>query len=360
MPTPSGSPTPDPNTPAPAAGLGYTVIGRTMPVGGATDANQFQFSWEGVAIGVHFSGNDLSANLSEIPQTYLGHTGDSFFDVMIDGNITTSFHSSMVAQNYPLAQNVPAGEHTAWLIKRTEGMIGSSQFHGLTVGAGTHLLAPPPRPVHRIEVLGASADTGYGVEATNCAGYSADQQNQDKAWPQLTANLLGAELHNEAFSGKGLNINYDPVNDPILTVPALYSRADCNNPNAWDFSTWTADVVALDLGGNDYTGSNGNFDSQAFVTAYVAFIQQILTYYPKATIYVALNPTDAGSERDALSAADQSVVTTLVGMGHKNVKFIEFPVYTGTVFACDSHPPAALHQQMATQLAAQIKKDLGW
>ncbi len=309
---------------------------------------------------MHFSGTDISANLNEIPQTFLGHTGDAYYDVMLDGNIISSFHTSATSQAYPLVQNAPAGEHTAWVIKRTEGMIGSGEFHGLTLGAGTQLLTPPPHPTHRIEVLGASADTGYGVEATNCSGYNANQQNQDKAWPQLTANLLGAELHNEAFSGKGLTINYDPVNDPTLTVPVLYPRVDSNNPNTWDFSTWTADVVALDLGGNDYTGSNGSFDSNAFVTAYVAFVQQILKYYPKATIYIALNPTDTGSERDALGAADQSVVATLQGMGEKNVKYIEFPVYPGTVFACDSHPTVALHQQMATQLAAQIKLDLGW
>ena len=313
-----------------------------------------------MAIGVHFSGNDVSANLSEVPETFEGHSGDSYFDVMVDGNITTSFSTTAASQAYPLAQSLSAGEHTVWLIKRTEGMIGSSQFHGLTVGTGTSLLAPPPHPTHRIEVLGASADTGYGVLGTNCSGYSTNQQDQDKAWPQLTANLLGAELHNEAYSGKGLTINYDPVNDPTLTMPVLFPRADCNDPNKWDFSSWLADVVVLDLGGNDYTGSSGGFDSNAFETAYVAFIEQILTYYPKATIYITLNPTDSGGERDALSAADQSVVTTLQGMGHANVKFLAFPVYTGSTFGCDNHPSVDLHQQMAKQLAAQIKMDLSW
>ena len=67
-----------------------------------------------------------------------------------------------------------------------------------------------------------------------------------------------------------------------------------------------------------------------------------------------------GSERDALQAADQNVVTSLNAMGQKNVKFVAFPVYTGNVFACDSHPIPAVHQQVATQLAAQIKMDLGW
>ena len=368
MPVVTSTPTPatvtDPNAGGnPKPGVtqpgGYTVIGRTLAMDDA-DPNHFRFSWEGVAIGVHFSGPGVSAVLNDIPATFLGHTGNGYYDVTIDGQLASTFHASPTQQVYPLAQNLGAGEHTVWVTKRTEGMIGSGEFHGITMAAGATLLAPPAHPLHRLEVLGASADTGYGVEATNCGGYNDFQQNQDKAWPQLTANMLGAELHNLAYSGKGVATNYDPVNDPTLTSPVLYDRADTNNPAPWDFSQWTAEVVVIDLGGNDYTGSGGVLDPTTFVPAYVAFIQKILAHYPKARVYVTLNPTDMPPERDTLRTQFQTVVQTCQSAGLTGVAFFEFAQYTGSTYGCDNHPDVALHQQMATALAAQIKKDLGW
>ena len=296
--------------------------------------------------------------MNDVPATFLGHTGNAYFDVIVDGQPGTAFSITPAQATYSVVSNLAPGQHTVWVSKRTEGMIGSVQFHGFDVGSGT-LLSAPAKPQHRIEVLGASADNGYGDMATNCGGYVDAQQNQDIAWPQLTADAVGAEVSNLAYSGKGLVLNYDPINDPTLTMPVIFADADTNTAAAWNFSQWQADAVLIDLGGNDMT-ANGDVLPANFVSSFVTFLQTIYKNYPNTMIYLVNNATETGAGRAQLTTALQQVVTQTQQMGQNRVAYLEFTLYTGSTFGCDGHPSAALHQQIATQVAAQLKADLNF
>ena len=349
----------DPNKPLPASTGQLTFVGRTLPMDPA-DPMHVRFAWAGVGVGMHFNGTGVSASLNDIPATYMGHTGNAYYDVVVDGNVTTSFHASPTQTTYPLAQNLPMGEHTVWMNKRTEGMIGSAELHSVVVADG-QLLDPPAHKTRTIEVIGASADVGYGVEATNCGGYQDAQENANKAWPQLAANQLDAEVHQLACSGKGLVLNIDPAADPTYMLPVVYPYADLNViTSQWDFDSWKADAVLLDMGANDYVGAGGNLDDTTFVPAYVKFLQTIAQHYPHAALYVVVNATQTGDLRTKLVAAMQQVVMQAQAAGVTGARYFEFPQYTGTVFGCDGHPSADLHVTMGQQIAAQMAQDLGW
>lgn len=358
VPTPDPAPA-EPSTAAPPiAYLGRILAGSAVP-----DGVLAQFAWPGVAMGFHFRGSALTVTLSEVPRVFLGNSGRHYFDVVVDGTlqpnpVTTSEGGPA---DIAVATDLPDGEHTVWMTKRTEGSIGSVRVHGATLSSsGSWLPAPAPK-ARRIEVIGASADTGYGVEQTNCEGYVAAQQNQDKAWGQLAANALGADLHNISFSGKGITVNYSPVDDRI-TAPKAYKYTDPGvEGQPWDFSKWVGDVVVINCGSNDYVGNGGQAPpAAAFNDAYVGFIGAIAQAYPAAHIYAMLNPVVDGANRDQLRVLLKTAVDTAVAGGNPRVHFVEIPLYQGGVYGCDHHPTAQLHQSTAATMVAIIAADLNW
>ena len=282
-------------------GVVATFVGRTI----ALDSNvpsHVRFAWPGVAIGANFVGTSISATLRDYTNAYAGGpTGNSYYDVSIDGHGTSTLGITFNTNTYLLADNLGPGPHTVWLRKRTEAMIGSTEFVGFTPSTGGNFLTPPARLNRRIEVIGASIESGYGADGENCSGYQANLQNQDAAWPQLTADALGAELYNISYSGKGLVNNIDPLYDPTHTIPVMYELTDPMDFGvSWAFTGWQADVVIFDVGGNDWEGLGSAPDPNQFDTAFVSFVQHVLAYYPRAQVYITMNSTDPPDQRAGL------------------------------------------------------------
>ena len=346
-----GAQTGDSNSPA-----SFAVIGRTLAL---DSASHLRMSWPGVSLGTQFQGSGVQVNLRDVNNTFNGQVEDSYWNVNIDGNVTAhALHLTTDANTYVLAQGLADGNHTVWVTKSTEAMLGSSEFSGFSlVGAG-HFLDAPAVPARHIEVIGSSVETGYGVGSTQCSGYQGINQNQDLAWPQQMANQLQVALMNTSYSGKGLINNISPADDPTNVMPVLYPLADARDfQDNWDFSKQKADAVMIDLGGNDWNGLGASPDAATFTAAYVALIKKVQSNSPGAPVYVLLNATTPDPARADLRTLYKSLVTTLAD---PTVRFFEFPAYTGTDFACDGHPTPALHATMAQQIATQVKADLGW
>lgn len=354
------APAPNPNTPASPS---IVYVGRIVPASALPAGVLARFSWPGVAMGFHFRGTALTVTLSEVPRTFLGDSGRHYFDVVVDGTLQPEpvVTSAGDPADIAVATGLTDGEHTVWMTKRTEAMIGSVQVHDVALSSGGAWLDPPARRTRRLEVIGASADAGYGVEAINCSDYQAAQQNQDKAWPQLAANALGAELHNISFSNKGILLNWAPVDDRV-TAPMMYTYTDPNLEGVpWDFSQWIGDVVVITPGGNDFSGNGGQPPpADAFNAAYVGLIAAIARAYPAAHIYAMLNPIVDGLERDQLRGLLTTAVNTAVASGLQRVHFKEIPLYQGGVYGCVHHPTPQLHQVIADTMVAAIRADLGW
>lgn len=341
----------DPNLVGP-----FSSTGRTL----ALDGNShLRMSWPGVSLGTHFEGTGVQVTLRDMNNIYNGQVEDSYWDVSVDGNTTAAaLHLTTDSNTYTLAHDLADGEHTVWITKRTEGMLGSSEFWGFSLDGDGQFLEAPAKRARHIEVLGSSVEAGYGVGNVNCHGYQDINQDQAKAWPQLLANQVDAELMNTAYSGKGLINNLDIKDDPVNTLPVLSDLADGRDFKAnWDFTSWKADVVLVDLGGNDWNGLSASPDATAFTDAYVQLIEKIKTNYPGVKVYLVLNDITHDPARSDLRKLFQGVVTK---MADASVKLIETIEYQGSVYACDGHPTADLHQAMAQQIATQVQADTGW
>jgi len=330
-----------------------------------------RLAWPGTRVRARFHGTDATVKLS---RTFAGFQGGpTWFNVIVDGVVGTPFSVSAGGEDHVLAAGLPAGVHTVEIEKRTEANHGTVRFEGFTFAGGSGLLAPPPRPVHRIEWISESTIDGFGVEGdrnVTCIGTAPPQyDNVRKSLATYTAEALGAESHVTAYSGKGIaDTNSGLANDP-LTMPLLWTRAlpDPGAGVAWDFAKWTPEVVVVSLGGVDFrngvSGAAGDFQAK-----YEAFVADIRARYGAAPwVYLVVwsqikNNGGNANVRTALGGFIDGVVAARAALGDAKVKKLVFPEanVNADETGCYYHANAAHHQAMATLLVADIKAVTGW
>lgn len=309
------------------------------------------FSWPGTAIVTRFSGTGLDVNLHD--------DGHNFFAVSIDGAEPTVLATSYAKDTYTLAQGLPQGEHDAMLFRRTESFQGLVHFHGFSVAGGGALI-PTPAPFERhIELVGDSITCGYGNDGVgpNC-GFSAQTENGWMAYGSIAARTLNAEARLMAYSGKG--VYRDGANDTSEQMPVMYERTLADIPGStWDFSTWTADVVVVNLGTNDFSPGD---PGPPYIDAYRMLIEQIRGHYPQAYILCAVGSMMIGSELAQCTSYVKSVVSAVNTAGDARVAFVDLGVQDGLVdgYGCDYHPSAKTDQLMADKLTSAIAAVAGW
>jgi lysophospholipase L1-like esterase len=248
------------------------------------------------------------------------------------------------------------------LYKRTEASSdGRTRVLGYAFPNGGTLLGPPPLATRRIEVVGDSISCGYGVlgpDAT-CTGTSA-YEDHDDSYGAITARNLGADLHTISSSGKGMYVNIDGTTTG--TLPDIYGLTlpyvSAGTPSAWDFAGWTPDAVVIDLGTNDFYGSSTGDPGQPFVTAYLAFVQQVRLDYPDAWILCTNGPILSGTQYAEAQAYIEAVVAM---MDDPKVTFLGFPTQNpANGEGCQGHPSVTTHELMAAQLTTALESALGW
>jgi hypothetical protein len=292
--------------------------------------------------------------------------GPSRYDVFIDGVLEPAQLVTQVGQvTYPLAQGLAAGPHTVELLKRTEGNLGVTTFMGFDFGAGGALLAPPPTPTRRIEIISDSTIDGYGIEGMGpvCpAGTLEASHSARLGLAGLIASDLGADAHMIGYSGKGLTRNsYLP---DTATMGVLYPRALPDDATSlWDFTTWTPDVVVISIGGTDFNAGVPNIATLS--TKYDELVQMVRTYAPDAhifmTIYAQLKDSyPVGyNVRTNLRTAIQNVIAANPADTKLHLyQMLESVPSQET--GCQYHGNLALHRSLATAFVPVIRAATGW
>lgn len=309
------------------------------------------FSWPGTAIVTRFSGTGLDVSLHD--------DGNNFFAVSIDGAPPTVLATNGAKDTYTMAQGLPDGEHDAVLFRRTESFQGIVHFHGFSPAGGKALIPTPAPFKRRVELIGDSITCGYGNDGVgpNC-GFTAATENAWLAYGGIAARAMKAEARVIAYSGKG--VYRDGAGNTADQMGALYERTFADIPGStWDFSTWAADVVVINLGTNDFgPGDPG----QPYIDAYSAMVKQIRGHYPEAHILCALGSMMYGPGLMQATSYVKSVVSAANAGGDPRVSFVDLGVQNGNAdgYGCDYHPNAKTGQLMADKLAVAIKAVTGW
>ena len=345
-----------PSLPAAAGESGIQAVGRFLQEGDC-----LRFAWGATRLTARFNGTTVRVRLDDQKATAAGN----YFNVHIDARPPFVLATLPQQESYVLADELPLGDHTVTLVKRTEALAGEVTFRGFDFGPRGTLLAPPPRATRRIEIIGDSISAGYGNEGDDehCP-FTARTENGELAYGPLTARALDAEAVVLAWSGRGILRNRDgSTEDTLLKIygRTLPARID----SVWNFASWTADVVVINLGTNDF--ALGIPPQGPFVAAYVQLLHEVRANYPKAQIFCTLGPMlhDAPDKNEKnLSAARQDIQAALAQQqkaGDTRIAFLEYPVQTkARGMGCDWHPSLATHAAMAEHLTAAIKSTMGW
>lgn len=305
-----------------------------------------RFAWSGSGVVASFNGTQVSVKLSS-----------GQFTVLVDGMQKTKLvaNGSMAS----LATGLAAGAHTVELYRRTEANQGETQFLGFDFGGG-QLLAPPPAPTRRIEIVGDSITCGYGDEGTSASCmFSPDTENHYLSYGAIAARNVNAELITVAWSGEGIIYNYgDDANSHNNPLPTYYERTLPNRSTSqWDFSTWQADAVVINLGTNDLSTAEDPTQAQ-FEGAYKDFVTKIRSKYPNAWILLTNGSMLSGTELTTVRTYLKDVATA---MNDPKVKTFDIQPQDGADgYGCDWHPSLATHRKMADQLTSVLKSTLGW
>ena len=284
--------------------------------------------WSGSAMEARFSGTQVSARLGG---------SNNYFDVVLDGVVQPVIKTSGQASN-AIATGLAAGTHDVLVFRRDEAFDNPATFSGFDFGSGA-LLAPPPAPARRIEIVGDSISAGYGDECANAStGFSAATENEYIAYGPLTARALGADVHVIAWSGKGLYRNLD--GSMTETMPILWQRTiPTDTSSHWDPSQWIPNVVVINLGTNDYNAGGGD-PSAGFQSTYLQFVEQLEGAYPGVFILGAVGPMLGGSSYASVKKAISNVVSMRSDAGDARMRLVEFPTQDcgsdGSGCGCDS------------------------
>ncbi len=321
------------------------------------------FAFPGVTVRVRFEGTALELKLRDHGTGTA--TTTNYYDVSVDGGEPTLLEASSETEVYPLATDLPAGEHEVVIWKRTETNVGSGEILGFRL-TGDKLL-PAQGHERRLEFIGDSITCGYGNEIEtdmpDMFHFTSRNENSHNAYGAVTAQLLDAEYMAVSYSGKGMSRNYG--GGAGKTVPEMYLdiNADLSNGPVWDITRYTPDAVIINLGTNDF--STVGVDRDLYKSKYIEFLTTLRGYYPNAALVTAIGPmlSDYYPVGEMVWTKVQADIAEVVDARHAagddNVHTVIFQPQTSP-YGEDWHPTKATHAAMAEQMSTKLKEVLGW
>lgn len=328
--------------PAPIADTVHAVGRVTATSGGLA------YSWPGVAFEGRFRGTGVGVVLDD---------GNADYDLFVDNRRRA--HWALPGQGTKWVTGLTDGEHTVRLVKRNESPWATSTFGGFVPWTGGEILeAPAPRQV-QLEFYGDSYTAGYGNESTTreCTGDEVNRTtNADAAFPAIVGRAVGADVHVNAFSGRGMVRNYagSDLGTSFRTYAdrALLAVAG----DTWQRpADWDPQVVVVGLGINDFStavGANEPWTEASlrteYRTAYDGFVDDLRARYGPDT-FIVLSAVDHTPD---MRTATVAIAQERLAAGDDRV--IPWAFGGLDLTGCHWHPSAADHVTIAASLTQLV------
>lgn len=314
-----------------------------------------RFSYPGFQIRAVFSGTGIRAKMKP---------DSGYYMVEIDDRDPFKVHFPKEDSVMTVVDGLPDGEHTITMTFATEGLYHRPQFWGFLLDDGCGLTRAPRMPQRKIEFIGNSITCGFGNEGkSGKEKFAYATENQYYTYGAITSRKLDAQCFVVARSGIGIyrncggNVNGDREIMPRVYPYTLFGMTG----EKWDFSRFTPDVVCINLGTNDTSGSR--YRKDLFFSSYWDFLQTVRSNYPHAKI-VLLSGTmiRGGSERDkGLRMLLDELRQKAADAGDSEVYRFDMTPEDGTMgWGSCYHPSLRRHARMAEELTAFIRKITGW
>lgn len=317
------------------------IMGRTQ----VTPDHTIQFNYPGVTTMFNFSGTSL---------LMLAKPGSGYYMVEIDTlpkyKVFFSPNDSVIS----LAQKLPEGNHAARITYAVEGYEMKPEIRGFILDAMGKLLDKPTVKGPKLEFIGNSITCGYGTEADSAqAHFSYATENHCLSFAHLTARNLDAEYNVVSRSGIGVyrNFNGPKEGSQEQTMPMEYDKTMLYSTGLpWDFTSFTPDIICINLGTNDF--STNNYDASLYASAYSAFLDHVLNVNPTSKIVLLTGSMLDGKELETQKA----ILDTIAGARDRVSRFDMTPQSGDLGYGADYHPSAAQSEVMAAELTDYLNK----
>jgi hypothetical protein len=327
-------------------------LGRSITPDSPSEA---QWSWSGSGASITFDGTACWIRMT---------APGAFYRVLVDGKVTATLDlTNKYDTIHALAANLPAGTHTVAVRLRTEANNSMTRFHGFRI-EGVPGKAPEGSP-RRIEFYGNSITCGYGIlDSVASNPFATRTEDEGLTYAAISADSVGADRHTICWSGKGVVQNYNrDTKNP--TLPKLYAHVvPWDSTHLWDFSKWIPDVVAIDLGTNDF--SHVAPDSVLFHRTFAAFVDTLHARYPKAKFVLLDGPMLSDGYPAGLNALTKvrrhmdNVAAAANAKGISTSRLSLAPQDASRGYGADYHPNRAQARLNGQELTAHLRKTMGW
>ena len=260
----------------------------------------------------------------------------------------------------PLIITAPnSGKHTILIYKATEAHTGP--VHIQQVAASNIKALPQPKKTI-IEFIGNSITCGAAADPSDvpCGkGSYHDQHNAYMAYGPRVARSLGTEFVLSSVSGIGIYRNW---NSDGPAMPQVYQNThfQTGDGNPWNFKLFTPQVVSIALGTNDFSNGDGKqprkpFDSAAFVSNYIHFVNIVKSKYPRAQIVLLSSPMVHGDKNKLLQNCITAVKESIDATHPTDKKVAIYFFKPMQAQGCTGHPSVEDHAVLAKELEPFFK-----
>lgn len=325
-----------------------------------SDARALRFSWPATSFRMRFTGTSVALTLDDAPLPD-DTPGTDWLAVSIDGRGLAALPLAAGERTYAVAQGLAAGSHEIVVTKRTDAAVGTVTLRGVVLDRGARALPPGPAPSRRMEIVGDSISTGFGIEGmTPKCPFAAGTEDATRTYGVLAARALGADVQVIAWNGKGVLRNDDPDDEEPL--PAIYDRTLPGDPGSRDAPAFDADVVVLNLGSNDFARSAA--PAKEFRAAYGGFVGTLRTRHPKALLVLAVGPLLCDEPDRMWRTAVKNVIDSVIFERGRagDHRLAPFEIWSNPAdgYGCQFHPNLVTHRKIAWELVREVEEHLGW
>jgi len=289
----------------------------------------------------------FNTNAKEI--IFLLKGGKANYNLAIDNVLVNTITTK--ADQVKYSYKLDGKEHYIALTRRNDSHYGEAIFQGVEL-VGGQLLSPPKPFTRKLEWIGDSWFSGYGVEGESrkCKNLRS-VENAEKALPSIVSNRLNAQMHLISISGKGVVRNYGhPYKSAPNALPNYYHQATAKRRDSyWQHSKFQADAAIINLGRNDYT-TTPHPDDDVWIAIYQKLIGTIERAHNKAIpIFIIYDPTmeKLAKQLDVLATKE-------------NITFITIDSMKKDEYGCHAHPKVSAHLRWADNAEKVIREGLDW
>ncbi len=323
-------------------------LGRTYSL----DGKHF-FNWSASGFEFTFKGSGVRA---EIASNAPGGGNNAYIKVFINGVEQPDIELTKALQTVTLAEGLdPNNTYTIRVVKRSNARSSTSALVSLKLNDGEKL-APPAEKARLIEFVGDSITVGYSASATasTSSAWSTATEDATKTYSEYVANAFGADYNVIAVSGRGVVRNYGNTTERL--IPLLYASLDDYNLEGvkHDFKR-QADVIVINAGTNDSSGTVTGLTADEFKSGLRTFLLDVRAKNPNAEIIYAYGMMGAG-----FMAQIKSVIEELRTAGDSHITFLMLKECSASEKGIASHPTADSYISRGDAIIELIENLTGW